>query len=209
MRSTENLKSIVIDLVDIASLQAKKMSLKFEAFRPEELIDEVMVGFALPQSRIKNLTIESKVDHYLPEILIGDSNRIKQILYNLISNAIKFTNQGKITLEVKGDQIGEIINFVIQISDTGIGIEEKNLEKIFESFEQNHNQIGSGNSYSGLGLGLTIVRELIVLMNGTISVKSEVNKGSSFTVTVPMQIPDPMINTLESSSFIQKSLKSL
>src|SRR5690606_24727476 len=128
----------------------------------------------------KNLILVKEYDSKIPDILIGDAVRLHQIILNLVSNAVKFTKKGKITVSVKlvsEDQNSAKIEFMV--SDTGIGIEENKLDFIFENFQQATS--GTSRLYCGTGLGLAIVKQLVETQNGIVSVKSKINQGSTFS----------------------------
>ena len=185
-KSTKNLETIVNDLYEIVALQANKITLKYDNFKLEELVNEVTKGFASSKVKLKGLQLETKIDPKLPSELYGDVTRIKQILYNLLSNAIKFTEKGVITIEFKETWEGYERKFMMQVKDTGIGIAEKDQRKIFDSFEQINNESLTNDMFQGLGLGLTIIRELTKLMNGRIILQSEWGKGSTIMVILPL-----------------------
>jgi CheY-like chemotaxis protein len=134
----------------------------------------------------KNLVLITEYDETVPQILVGDFVRLRQIILNLLSNAVKFTDAGKILLRislVEEDETHIILEFAL--SDTGIGIEEGKLEDIFNIFEQANQN--TANFYGGTGLGLAIVKQLVEAQGGTIHVKSELNKGTKFSFTLPFK----------------------
>jgi CheY-like chemotaxis protein len=139
------------------------------------------------QAKEKKLTIEYSIDEHLNKILVGDPVRLNQILINLISNAVKFTHQGSITIrctqakQMRGESWVEI-----QVTDTGVGIPEEKLNTIFESFSQADASVT--RRYGGTGLGLTIVKQLVELQNGRIHVNSSEHSGSTFSVLIPYQV---------------------
>lgn len=134
----------------------------------------------------KELDFSVSIDNTLPDILEGDATRLSQILINLISNAIKFTEKGSITLNVANEGIeDQMISLRITVSDTGIGIKNEDLNTIFDRFQQAEDSVS--RKFGGTGLGLSIVKELTVLQNGSISVDSETGKGSTFNITIPYQ----------------------
>ena len=128
----------------------------------------------------KKLRYEVEFDETLAETLVGDEARLKQIVINLLSNAVKFTDEGGVTLEVAQNDAD---TWKIVVTDTGIGIPPHMQETVFEEFRQVDNS--SRRRHGGTGLGLAIVRRLVLMMNGTIRLKSEVDKGTTFTVIVP------------------------
>jgi PAS domain S-box-containing protein len=183
--SSNTLLVIVNDILDISKIEAGKMTFEKKDFKLVDLISSVVDVFESKAAE-KQLSLESYIDKSIPEIIIGDMIRLNQILYNLIGNAIKFTNKGKVTVKadlVKHSDTGMIISF--SIIDSGIGISSENQQKIFNVFTQ-----AKGNTtrkYGGTGLGLTIVKKLVELQGGTIDLNSNEGKGSVFSVQLKFQ----------------------
>ncbi len=185
-RSLNNLVVIVNNVLDFSNLQAGKLVLDNIAFDVADLLEELKKYFE-PALNNKQLDFKLVIDKDVPKLVKGDSFRLKQILTNLIGNAIKFTNTGNISLQVsiqkQNEQLADL-RFVL--SDTGIGIPADKLETIFESFAQAGKKISSG--YGGAGLGLSISKGLIELQGGQISVTSEPGMGSVFTFHIPFHV---------------------
>jgi PAS domain S-box-containing protein len=185
-RSLNNLVLMVNNVLDFSNLKAGKLTLDSFVFDLTEILDEVKKQFE-KDINTKGLTFRITFKEDVPRFVKGDSRRIRQILANLVGNAVKFTNAGLITLDVtllhKTDNTAKL-QFVI--TDTGIGIPENKLETIFESFAQAEKKISSG--YGGAGLGLTISKGLIELLGGSIQVTSENGKGSSFSFDISLEI---------------------
>ena len=198
---------LINDILDLAKVDAGKMTFEQIPFNLSTSISSMLQLFELKINE-KNLQLIKEYDDTIPQILIGDSMRLRQIILNLVSNAIKFTTQGKITLNVRilKENIKNItIKFTL--TDTGIGIHEDRLEQIFHNFEQEHKAIR--NSYGGTGLGLAIVKQLVELQGGTIDVKSELGKGSTFSFILSFQKTDNMIETNEKfNKVIQTDIES-
>jgi signal transduction histidine kinase len=129
----------------------------------------------------KHLRLDVEVDEQLPEVLVADSERLKQVVINLLSNAVKFTEQGFLKIAIAKH---DVETWRIEVSDSGIGIPAHAQETIFEEFRQVDGT--SRRQFGGTGLGLAIVRKLIIMMGGHIRLKSEVGKGSKFTITLPL-----------------------
>jgi signal transduction histidine kinase/CheY-like chemotaxis protein len=187
IKTSGNILMVLInDILDLAKINEGKIELEESIFNLSELINDILISFELRIDE-KDLKMFSKYDNNIPNILIGDPIRISQILINLINNSKKFTNNGgQINLNVillEEDHEKAIIEF--SITDTGIGIAKEKLETIFEPFVQADN--GPNYKYEGTGLGLSIVRRLVGLMNGSISINSEVNKGSTISFTIPLK----------------------
>lgn len=182
-KSADHLLKIINDILDFAKIQAGKLSMEQVGFRPEEAVNDVLVLMKL-QAKNKNIRIESRIAPDLPEILIGDVVRFRQILLNLISNAVKFTEQGEISIRVSVPHREENKTVLkIEIADTGIGIPEEKLAHIFEEFEQAHN--GISQKYGGTGLGLTITKKLVEMQGGVINILSKLSGGTTVTVSIP------------------------
>lgn len=176
--SSKRLSSLINDILDFSRIKNKELQLEK---KPVDIRNVIDIVFALvrPATEIKNLKLRKEV----PEDLIlvyGDENRLQQILLNLVSNSIKFTHEGSITVEVR--QEGDMAR--ISVSDTGIGISSENYQKIFEAFEQVDRSIT--RRYGGTGLGLTVSKQLIELHGGTIDVQSIERVGSVFSFTIPI-----------------------
>lgn len=197
-RSGENLMAIINDILDLSKIEAGMMRITPGTFSINGLINSVETLF-LERAKEKGLTISSKVDSSVPDTLIGDATRLTQILVNLIGNAIKFTHQGKIDIEIfKQSQTEKNITLGFKISDTGIGIDKEKLGEVFERFNQGEDSIT--RNFGGTGLGLSIVKNLIVLQNGNIEVKSEQGKGTSFIFSIPYEISEEQLNTISTVS---------
>ncbi|MDF9798148.1 PAS domain S-box-containing protein [Catalinimonas alkaloidigena] len=181
--SASHLLSLINDLLDTAKLQYGKISLEEMPFSITEQLRQTEDLFR-PQLADKETTLEVKVDDDIPEEVLGDPTRFNQIIFNLISNAVKYTYRGCVTLEVKQlKQMADHYLLQFVVSDSGVGILSKNLEKIFDAFEQDDLLINQQKG--GTGLGLYIVRELVNLMSGNIRVESEFGKGTRFIFTLP------------------------
>ena len=183
--SGKALLSLINDILDLSKIEAGKFELSYKPLKLSSLFDELMVIFSQKATE-KGLTIQSEISPKVPEILIMDETRLRQVLINLIGNALKYTNQGVIRLrvEVIGDeQLPGCASIQISVEDSGIGIPESKLETIFEPFEQikGNDMRQSG----GTGLGLTITKRLTEIMGGTIAVQSLVNQGTIFSISLP------------------------
>ncbi len=183
--SGDALIALINDILDLAKVESGKMTFEEIPFKLSESIHSMVYLFDL-KIQEKNLNFLIDFDDKIPEVLIGDPMRLNQILLNLISNATKFTLKGNITIEVKLlKENDQMVSVAFIIMDTGIGIEEEKIGKIFENFQQAYR--GSPRLYGGTGLGLAIVKQLIETQGGSISVKSELNVGSSFSFILPFK----------------------
>ncbi len=177
--SGEALTVLINDILDLAKVDAGKMTFEKRAFKMEESITAMLHLFET-KIQEKNLELVKEYDTKIPKVLVGDPVRLHQIILNLVSNAEKFTTQGKITVSVNLlHEDDEKVTIEFTIADTGIGIAEENLKDIFENFQQA--STGTSRLYGGTGLGLAIVKQLVEPQGGTIRVKSKIDKGSTFS----------------------------
>ena len=170
---------LINDILDLAKVDSGKMTFEQTPFNLSESIG-IMLQLFEPKIVEKNIKLIKEFDETIPEVLLGDPLRLRQVILNLMSNAVKFTKKGEIKMSVrklKDDQTNVILEFAL--SDTGIGIPENRLEQIFNSFEQASSD--TPRSYGGSGLGLAIVKQIVELQGGTINVISTVDKGSTFS----------------------------
>lgn len=181
-RSASHLKNIINDTLDFSKIQSKKLKIEAIHFSPADVFSEV-ITLQKNEAEKKGIQLNYNSENRLPEALIGDPMRLKQILLNLVSNAIKFTDEGEVALRVKTNPNKNGFVLQIQVSDSGIGIPKENISHIFDEFVQIDNQ--SGKKYSGTGLGLAIVKKLVELQNGKIVVKSEPDRGTEVTLAIP------------------------
>ncbi|NDP26666.1 MAG: PAS domain S-box protein [Flavobacterium sp.] len=173
---------LINDILDLAKVDAGKMV--FEKV-PFKLVSSVSAMLHIFETKIqeKNLQLVTEYDTNIPLVLLGDPIRLHQIILNLVSNAIKFTSQGKITVSIRlFDEDEESATVEFAISDTGIGIDESKMDTIFDNFQQATS--GTARLYGGTGLGLAIVKQLVEPQGGTVSVKSKINEGSTFSFTL-------------------------
>jgi PAS domain S-box-containing protein len=188
--SSQMLLQSVNDVLDVSKMEARKLDLEQARFDLGELLDSVADVLIVP-AREKGLTLSLRVSEGAPPHVIGDSFRIRQVLTNLVGNAIKFTERGEIVLGVApvgtaatGDRVAHLR---FSVRDTGIGIAPAHLEKIFEPFTQADGS--TTRRFGGSGLGLTICRQLVEMMGGKLDVESAVGQGSTFSFTVPFEVP--------------------
>lgn len=176
--SANSLKVIVDDILDIAKIEAGTMDFASEVFSVKELLEEVVASFQTQVSE-KNLYLKKWVLPTIPDLILGDVDRVRQVLVNLISNAIKFTHSGGVTVLAEGlDQGEDAIEIWFTVTDTGIGMPESQLNRIFESFTQVDS--GDTRAYGGTGLGLSICKELVENMGGEVWAESDEDSGSIF-----------------------------
>jgi len=177
--SGDALIALINDILDLAKVDAGKMSFEQTPFKMAASISAMLHLFET-KIQEKNLELVKKYDSKIPEVLVGDPIRLHQIILNLVSNAVKFTSKGKITVSVRllrEDEEKAKIEFAV--TDTGIGIAENKIAKIFENFEQATS--GTSRLFGGTGLGLAIVKQLVEPQGGTLTVKSKIDEGSTFS----------------------------
>jgi PAS domain S-box-containing protein len=183
IKNTRRLLGLINDLLDQAQMEAGKLTIDLGPVKPSELFD-TMHGLMDKTASDKNLKLTSEIDDSLPEILIADGERLQQILVNLISNAIKFTDRGEISVRLFRSDFAK---WGIEVTDTGRGIPATELPHIFETFRQIEGT--ATRTKGGFGLGLAIVKQLVNLMNGDIKVSSAIDNGTTFSITLPLVIP--------------------
>jgi two-component system capsular synthesis sensor histidine kinase RcsC len=196
--SSATLLQLICDVLDVSKIEAGQLALELSEFSTLQLVQEVIQGYAAA-ARGKGLQLYACLDPQLPERVIGDPTRIRQILNNLLNNAVKFTDSGRVVLRVRLlCREGERASLQWQVSDTGKGVTQDDQALIFNPFYQID---GSTNVVAGTGLGLPICQRLTHLMNGNIRMVSELGLGSSFSLDLPLEEP--------SGSALQTNLKGL
>jgi signal transduction histidine kinase/DNA-binding NarL/FixJ family response regulator len=182
LHSARNLLNLLNDILDLSKIESGKLNIDFHPMNYQEVINDIKLVF---QQKVdeKGLSMKITTDSTVPEFIFMDELRFYQIIFNLVSNAIKFTSTGYIHILAHAAKTkkNDEVNLIVTIEDTGIGIKENHQKYIFENFKQQNAQ--NNKEYEGTGLGLAIVKGLLKKLNGTITVKSEPGKGSVFTVT--------------------------
>jgi signal transduction histidine kinase len=184
MKNTRRLLGLINDLLDQAQMEAGKLTIQMRPLRPAELLENLH-GVMDQIVQEKGLKLTSEIDDTLPDALNGDAARLQQILVNLVNNAVKFTDQGTVHVRMSCSATNK---WCIEVADTGHGIPEPDLPYIFDTFRQVDGV--ATRVHGGFGLGLSIVKHLVYLMNGEIQVKSKVGEGSAFLVNLPLVIPN-------------------
>ena len=186
----KNLLSIINDILDFSKIEAGKMEIAESDYKLSSVLNDVtnMIVF---KARQKDLKFNVKVDETLPDVLYGDEVRVRQVVTNILNNAVKYTHEGSVSLTVSGEKIYDKvgrghINLVFKISDTGIGIKPEDLPKLFKKFERV--DLVKNNTVEGTGLGLSITQNLLELMKGSIEVESVYGEGSTFIIFLPQRI---------------------
>ena len=179
--NTRRLLSLINDLLDQAQMEAGKLKIKYETIKPSDLLENLH-SVMDKLTTDKGLSLTTELDENMPETLTGDSARLQQILVNLVNNAVKFTEAGSIHVQLsKSDDR----YWGISVTDTGKGIPKDEVEHIFDAFRQVEGT--TTRVHGGFGLGLSIVKQLVNLMGGNISVNSELGKGSTFSIMLPFE----------------------
>lgn len=182
----QHLLHIVNDVLDLSKIEAGKLQINRTAFNLRQLLTEVEQAFAMKASS-KSIQFSCHTDTAIPNSLCGDALRLKQVLFNLLDNAIKFTHQGQVQLDVQlRSRRRNRVALSIAVSDTGIGIPQERMQHVFGEFNQADDSIL--RKYGGTGLGLSISKKLVEMQGGTLSVSSVYNQGTTFTIVLPMQV---------------------
>ena len=213
LRSTSAvLHSLINDVLNISKLEANKIQLDLQAINIKEIVHDAIQVF-VPRAKAKNIKLDFHFDN-IPEAVIADANRLRQILLNLISNAIKFTEKGAISVNVTGcKKENDIWDIKFEITDTGSGIEDKHISRIFEAFYQCNHTLNEPQQ--GTGLGTAISKELVELMNGKIGLNSVYGQGSTFWFQLPLSAAsnspstDQTLTEKNITASLHKSLKIL
>ncbi|MBR5420802.1 MAG: response regulator [Lachnospiraceae bacterium] len=191
-RSSENLLSIINEILDFSKVDSGRIEISEEPYDMNELLQDVVTIIEI-RMQDKHIRLQLEIDPNLPRGLIGDETRVRQILINLLNNAVKFTNEGSVTLEIHWEDESAIYNMdcgrlTIAVRDTGIGISQENIRKLFTAFGQIDTR--KNRNVEGTGLGLAICKGITDAMGGEITVSSEEGYGSVFTVVLRQKIHD-------------------
>lgn len=186
-----NLLAIINDILDFTKIEEGKMDIVDSEYRLSSVINDVsnMVYF---KAKDKKLAFTTDVDESLPDLLCGDVVRVRQIITNILNNAVKYTDEGSVTLKINGNRAEksadgkDVIKLIVAVTDTGIGISEENIGKLFGKFERV--DLEKNSTKEGTGLGLAITKMLLEMMGGDVQVKSTYGVGSTFTVIIPQKV---------------------
>ena len=185
--SAHYLLGIINDILDFSKMESGEFSIRQIVFKLPKVLDSVDNNF-IPQAQQKGINFLIEKKYNIPDLLVGDDIRLEQVLNNLVGNAIRYTTEGEVKLEIScSDRIEKKATIQFSVKDTGIGIHPRDLEKIFQPYEQVGN-IKTRGAGHGVGLGLTISQQLVTKMGGKIHVKSEPGKGSIFYFSIPFEI---------------------
>lgn len=200
--SGKALLTIINDILDFSKIESGKMDIVPVEYEPMSIVNDVS-NILVTRLRDKDVEFILDVSPDIPHKLFGDNIRIKQILLNIANNAVKFTSQGQVIIHMSHTVLSnDMVNLCISVEDTGIGIKQEDLGKLFQSFQQLDSK--RNRNIEGTGLGLAISRQLVLLMNGELQVESEYEKGSTFSFYLPQKIVDPAncIQVAEASSIM-------
>jgi signal transduction histidine kinase/CheY-like chemotaxis protein len=202
--SAKYLLSLVNDILKVYKIEENQVVLEDMVFNLQDEL--IIIRDSLHFLAIKNSNqIDINVDQNIPDVLVGDKIRLSQILINLMSNSLKFTNEGNVTVKVELVQrIGTKCFLKFQVIDNGIGIAKQDQEKVFEKFVQVYRK---EDDYQGTGLGLTIVKKMVELFNGTIQLESEENVGTTITFTIPLESDITKVNSIINNLDVDLSIK--
>lgn len=185
-KSGEDLLELINDVLDLAKVESGNLELENESFSLSEVVDHAISGVAIAAAE-KGLEFACYIEPEVEDALIGDSTRLRQILSNLLGNAVKFTQEGELEIRIAAaDATSDHQTLLISVRDTGIGIPREQLHRLFQKFTQIH--ASTTRQYGGTGLGLAISKNLAELMGGSITCTSESGKGTTFTVKVPFAV---------------------
>jgi PAS domain S-box-containing protein len=199
---SERLLGLVTDLLDFSKIESRKVELNLADFSLRAVVSDVS-RIVLPQAQLKGLALTSHVDPIVPDMVVGDADKLRMVLLNLMNNAVKFTKVGDVSLKVGVVETTDDMNTVklrFAVSDTGIGVPDEKQSRIFRPFEQADNS--TTRRYGGTGLGLTIANDLVALMGGTIGVESEPGSGSTFAFEILLGFPSGRSATHEPATAI-------
>jgi len=184
-----NLISIINDILDFSKIESGSLQMVEAPYEFSALVNDVFAVMRIHLSN-KHLLFLAEIDSRIPRILLGDESRVRQVMFNLLSNAVKYTIQGFVKIRITGEKAEGNMRLLIEVIDSGIGIKEDDVKKLFGAYVRLDAEKNTG--IEGTGLGLSITRSLCKAMNGNISVKSEYGKGSAFSASVIQKISDPL-----------------
>ncbi len=203
LASARNLLALINDLLDFSKIKAGKFTFERQPFRVRHTVRKALYPLQF-RAEEKGISLAIHFEESLPQALVGDALRLNQVLINLVSNAVKFTARGGVTLTLSGERMGDVVVLCAKVQDTGIGIPADKLEYVFESFAQNTS--GMSRQYGGTGLGLAIVKQLVELQGGSMKVESVPGEGSTFTAAIPFEIGPEKTERPESAEAAGRSM---
>lgn len=204
LKETANhIKELVDDILDLSKIEMGEIKIHSNSFDFLEMIHHIEKIIA-PKAKAKQLNFKVVIDQNLPKFVFGDKTRITQVIINLLDNAVKFTKKGTVSLSISVKElIDDVAKIHLKIADTGTGIKVNEKEEVFQSFKKLHDS----NKIDGSGLGLSIVHNLLELMNGTIDYETELNVGTTFEIELPLLINKLLFNEKQLFQYIEISDK--
>jgi len=190
LSSGRNLTRLISDILDLSRIEQGSVTLENHGFSINHLIEDVVNTF-ITELTTKQIQLSTRIDKSIPEIIYGDSGRLRQIIFNIFGNSIKFTPHGRVYISINSLTVKKTIHIFIEISDTGIGIPEDKLDEIFVPFTQVDGSLT--RKYGGVGLGLSIVKKLLLIMEGSITVDNNEGGGTTTCIAIPFKITEPPI----------------
>lgn len=185
-KASSHLLNLINEVLDFTKLQNNKLDLEQAGFQPKEVLQEV-VDLMKPLVEAKGLSIQLEFDSEVPQVLIGDAFRLRQVLFNIIGNAVKFTNTGGVKVVVSPLLKNKSqVRLRFSVRDTGIGMEKDKINRVFQEFEQA--EVSTTRTYGGTGLGLSITKKLVQLQEGSIKIESEYGEGTTVLIEIPYAI---------------------
>ena len=208
LNSGRNLTNLITDILDLSRIEQGYVALESHGFNINHLVEDVINTF-ITELTSKNLEIKTSIDKSIPDLVYGDSGRLRQIIFNIFGNSVKFTSLGCISLTITSLANNNIINIFIEISDTGIGIPEDKLDEIFVPFTQVDGSLT--RKYGGVGLGLSIVKKLLLVMGGSITVENNEGGGTTTCIAIPLKTTEPPIleDTVKTNDIIHENVLNL
>jgi len=201
-KSADALLAILNDILDLSKIEAGKLSLEDIPYDLRELVQELVVLHSLKAEQ-KGVELNSEISEQVPEVVVGDPTRMRQILVNLITNALKFTSEGEVSINISiQDKTEDKVSLRVEVSDTGIGIPLDKQQQLFTAFTQADGS--TTRKYGGTGLGLAIVRQLVEMMNGELGIESDTGEGARFWFVIPMGLSQAPLEAPSSKSRTEK-----
>ncbi|MCJ2165976.1 response regulator [Pseudodesulfovibrio sp. S3-i] len=208
LASGRTLLAIINDILDFSKIEAGKMEVVIEPFTPKGLVQDILQGFKC-QAQGKGLILSSEIDEDVPYLLIGGKSRLKQILFNLVGNGVKFTDSGRVTVRIqtiRRDMPQGMIRLLFSVEDTGIGIPDHMINKVFEPFTQVDGSYV--RQHQGTGLGLGIVKRLAELLGGLLSIESSAGEGTTVHMALDLQMDAAHTETKQGKTAKTRSARS-
>jgi len=202
LNSCRNLTRLISDILDLSRIEQGEIKLENHGFNINHLIEDVVNTFIIDITS-KNIQISTYIENSIPQIIYGDSGRLRQIIFNVFGNSIKFTSDGTVSISVHYLATRETITLFIEIADSGIGIPDDKINEIFLPFKQIDGSLT--RKYGGVGLGLSIVKKLLIAMHGSITIDNNIECGTTTCIAIPFKLTEPPILDHEQNIFMPPS----